>query len=1502
VNAHLDTCTERADAPVVSSLRARLAAKFRGACSAVVAVVASATFALPVAALAQEGAGAFEAGRDGVDERTTQLFALNGSREAEGLARRALEALAGGRPTSAFAAFEELAREHRGEVLPPSLGPQLQSQYEFRTGVEVWIESLLVEQSASVRTSWSTWCTERAGATLAFARATRDGAALLELARVYPLSSLAARAHLALGDLALGEGRSAGAQRSFTAALRAAEAGADAPASAAARVRTAAVLELESRQALGGDDVSLASGGGELPRGPLHEWSVALPDDGPFAGGRRTAGLWALVGASFGDRVYVSTSLEVLCIDLLSGALLFSTARPAGWDRVRPDERRDFFEAIDHADAVVAPAVDERVLVAALQIPESKHSSYDYQGITVTSRIPERRLFAFDASSGAPLWDHAPGSGVNTEAEGLSVCAPPLLFGGRLYVPCARVEGRIELRVLCCDPATGALLWSTRVVSGQRALNMFNRHEEEFWSAPLAAHDGALLVGTQLGSVAALDLATGACIWQATYEPLPLPRNRSFYSAAPRRRVWRNAAPVVSDGLVLATPTDAEDLIAIDFASGRVAWSLPNRSLEPDRSARLAVDLLLGAQDGVFVLGGGWLASWRAPLEPGGLAVALPEEIVLQASGFATGPRASLVGDRVLVPSSAGLLVHDLFGERREDEEIEWDYDAQGNVLVARGAVVSVRGDRVTGHLDIEILEGRTLERLARDPRDLGALETAARIQLRRAEVALENGDAAAALAQHAKLRATIGERLDASSALRALFAEAVLREARLLVANDAIDDAAALLEASAQRMRESELVLALLVAWFDIERARGGERALDVLARVEQRVPNALVAVDVLASDAAFVEWLGPEELRPLSAAMWAAIERALFADARGDADAAVAAWQAALENFGSAELARGLEARVAFELAIARWLVRAPDVYEPFERAARAALDAALPTRDVAALDEIVRRQPFAAAAREARELAVDWALEGGDLAAALARGRTSNSGDEVWTTERRVALAQLADAVGNGSLARALLGDVARTRADWRATSGAARGLSAAELESLVVNAAPLVAPAPTFGESVRLVDTVRGPFDVLGLVADPRDDDGSRLLVHRREHLEALPFTSDVASERTPFAVGARFPSDQQRTLAREALVWSSSGRLYATDLATGRERWQWPPDDEGESRVYQIVQESAAGDGVAVATVYRVPQPSTAVALELVTGEVLWEIDMPIGVRFLRPIVADGRAVFVSHGVDGPSRVVSVDLLTGGDRVEFALGAALDMRDGERLALRARRLVVPLFDEGAVEAYDVTTGERAWRHDFATGGTRARLFALVEHQNALFAITSDTDVTSGGTSKVHEIEVRLGGTRLVAVLDPGEVLVGVPARSWERLASPHLFTLWHDGSSAEARLSLFTLPLGRTWTAPLRLADGTLSDVSRTLPVVSRGLVALVWGTVDQETGRDDNPRLGFFDLVSGTKITHRLLPQDFAEFDDVELLGLGDALWIVCSSRDENDERIEIWR
>jgi outer membrane protein assembly factor BamB/tetratricopeptide (TPR) repeat protein len=1489
---------------------------------------------------------AFGAGRFQEEEvdRGTQVFSLNTSRECEALADRALEALELGRLATVFATFGRLLTDHSTEVLPARFAGESPGHYPHHQGVEAWIEARLDALDAKSRDAWEEWCTERAAPIVRYAALTRDSDALLEAARLFPRTSHAVRAWLAVGDLRSTEGRIDRARAAWEAARRAAGDRPDAPLVDALERRERALLEIEAarsgaidaeggepntaRSAESSDDEPL-----ELPRGPLHSWTVELPD-GPFASSWPASAPYALFATTRGDRLFVNTSLEVLCLDLMGGDELWRTERPDGWDLVPRREVEDYFRAIDYPAVRVSSTLVGDVVVSPLQLPISSQADFTYQTIQVTSRIPERRLFAHDARTGELLWSHAPGNGVAPSIDGLSVAAPPTEADGLLLVPLARVEGRIELRVACIDPADGSVIWSTRVVSGQRALNMFNRHEEEFSCAPLTVHDSQVLVCSQLGSVANLDLETGAVKWQATYEPIPLPITSGMWRRTERRRVWRNVPPVVADGLVLATPTDSSDLLALDLATGRVEWSRDQRRLSPRRGSdgsllRLDVDSLLGVRDGQLLLGGALLAGWTelggaGLLEESGLGVALPRDLVPQAGAYGQGPHTRLFRDRILVPSETRLFVHDLSGARREDEEFDWDRDASGNVTVAQGAVVALRGDRVTAFLDLELLEAHTLARLERDPSDLRALETFGRLLLRRANVARAAGDADSALANHERLRTALDPQVDASAELRALYAEAVLVESALLASTGRLERAAELLARAADAVRTPADALAPLVALARLRRAMGDPVALEAALRaVDTRSPFIFVPARELASDPAWTAWLEGADPEPVEARLWVAVQRAFAAEGpSGDATGAVAAWQSCLERFGPFALARGTDVAEASQRSIARWLAVDPTSYAPFEAAAADELEAIRADGDLARLDSLLRRYPFASASRAALALGLDLALDSGDLALALARGRDAAALDGsaptdaarvvVWSDERLVRLALLADASGNGSLARVVLDDLERRDPQWRATSDPVRGLSAAQIRQ-VLRTRPITvdgvqADRPTFGDQIRLEQSITGAFEVIGrLHAAAGEEDGDELLIHRRDRLERLPLADGGSSRRVGFETGAPFPSSRQHALAPEALVWLRSGRIYAADIDTGRERWSWPPAERTSSDAFVLAQELGAREGVAVATVYRVGLPSAVVALELLTGETLWEIDLPPG-RWLRPLIDGGRVTLVSEGIEGASRVVCLDLVTGSGRVDFDLDTALYSRDRSQLRVIDGRLVVPLFEQGALSAWDVRLGERAWRRDLAVNGSSATLGAVIEYGETLFALAYPTDLTSGGGGSLFEIEPRLGGARVIEKLDPDEAVIGVGYREWIELDAPFLFTLWHDGVSSDARLSAIALPLGRRWKQRLRLTNDYLTDVSRTLPVVSDEFVAIVWGSSDVEHASNRSPgnvslRIGFFRLENGTKEVHRMLPNDFGDFENIDLIGYRDTLWLICNDLDdESSERIEVWK
>lgn len=1462
-------------------------------------------------------------GSEGFDEdRGTQVYALNASRECEGLADQAQEALERGRLPSAFATFERLLETYPTQVLPPRFAADRAGHYPHYVGVRPWIARRLDELGPAARQQWIERSADDASALLSFALAERAPVALFAAARRFPRTPQAARAWLAIGDLRLADGRLVRARGAWEAARE--DAGDDASLGRALDARFDALARLESLA----DDRARTDAA--LPTGPLQRWTAELDADGPFARSWPASAPFALQAVSAKDRLWVNTSLSLVCFDLLSGERLWSTPEPDGWQDLRRRERSDYFTAIEFVEARVRPALVGGAVVCAQQLPTASQSNYDFQGITVTRAIPERRLFAFDATSGAPLWNHDPrvednpalgDSGIGA----YSVAAPPTVADGSILVPLARVQGRIELRLACIDPADGRVIWNTRVVSGQRALNMFNRHEEEFWAAPVTVAGTRAILCTQLGSVACLDLESGAVLWQSTYEPIPLPRTSNMWNRATRHRVWRNTAPVVHDGMVFATPTDSEDLLAIELDSGRVDWSRSHSRLSPRRGPdgslqRSEVDTLLGAVDvegaGPHVLLAGdaivaWSYADEENLPEGEVLTHLPRDVVPQAYDFAAGPLTRLVGERLLVPSEGGLFVHALDGEQLTDEEIDWDDETIGNVLVTSGALVSVRGDRVTAFLDLELLEARTLARLAVDPRDPRALETFGRLHLRRAELAREAGDTARALEHHAEVREALDPVLADARTLAALFAEAVRAEASLLAASGEHDDAAALLGDAAERVQRDDLVLDLLLALARLERGRRPQPFESALTAIEARVPGVSVPAAQLDADPAWSTWLEGRDAYAVDASLWVAVQRAFAAEAAGDAAGAVAAWQRCLERYAAAPVARERQVSDVGGAAIERWLTVDPDAYAPFERAAQSELDAARAGDDLDRLDALCARYPFAEAADEARALALDIALRERDLAETLARARAATAGGARWTNARRVALARLCDASGNRSLAAALLRDIAERAPDWRASTAGLDGMSARQvLETLELDELRPEPAVPTFGDRVKLDQSMRGPYDELGTIASAHGDEaGRQLLLHRRGQLERVPLDGSGSTSKVPFEGGRSFsfPGPRQRALAPEGFVWMRSGRVYATDLSTGRTRWEWPPSQRTGDAEFVLAQEVSASDGVAVLTIYRAGQRhagahNALVALELVTGEALWEIDLPDG-QWMRPVIAGGRVAVVERGVEGPSRGVAVDLVSGRERVVFDLPEALDSRDAERMDARDGRLIVPLFDRGAVVAIELSSGATAWRRDLVVDGGPSSLFAILSHGEALFAVAAPTDIRRGAGAALLEIEPRTGGSRVVERLDPEEVLIGVPAGAWVELDAPWLFTLWHDGASADARLSALALPLGRRWTQRLRLTSQVLGDVSRAKPAVSERFAAIVWSTVDRDNRRPDPPRLGFFDLESGLKTAHRLLTSEFAYFDAIELRGYGDVLWLVCSDLDnESSERIELWK
>lgn len=402
------------------------------------------------------------------------------------------------------------------------------------------------------------------------ARLGTEGLTQLEsIAWRHPMTQAQAQAQLLAGDLAFESGAQTRARNLWQAALD------DAVAIQDNALRQSLSDRAQARLAIAAD---LSAPQPAAPAGPqLNDmiegrWAQYLPL-GPRD---RYIDYGDLRPVALGRHVWVNTGLRVMCFLAASGQLVWDSNEPSGWDSLSSWKRKELFRGVALPDLTNRVATDGRIVVAPLQLPFTENKNDNIDGLTITVSLPERRLFAYDAQTGAPLWNHAPTaakrlSGVRLEfSERARIAAPPSIQGDLVLVPSYELVGRINLYVTAYDLYTGALVWNRLVVSGQTRVNLFGEHEAEFNAAPLAIQNGRVLVSSNLGVLSALDLATGHPLWTQEYRRYELPRTNGYYTPNAQRR-WHNAAPLIDGERFCIAPIDSPDLLLGQVATGVVA-------------------------------------------------------------------------------------------------------------------------------------------------------------------------------------------------------------------------------------------------------------------------------------------------------------------------------------------------------------------------------------------------------------------------------------------------------------------------------------------------------------------------------------------------------------------------------------------------------------------------------------------------------------------------------------------------------------------------------------------------------------------------------------------------------------------------------------------------------------------------------------------------------------------------------------------------------------------
>jgi outer membrane protein assembly factor BamB len=1495
-------------------------------------------------------------------------FSIPNTRSAAARLERARGHLAAGRWNEAVEDLQELLETHRGELV------QVEGRDEdgppLFVGAGREARRLLGALGAEPLELYRRRHEARAEAALELARASGDRQAVVEVAERWPVTRAAGRAWWTLGDLELEVGHLAEARRAFARALarRLEEAGArtdglleDAddpgawrralaalesagqPLDAAEGARTDLVLELlgeasplpatAARAAAPGGSLRLAGPGEGAAGAPGPDASTwprpfRLPPQRPFEHGASN-----LFPVRWDDLVFVSDSLQLFAVNAYSGELAWESELPAGWDELG-SRRAEFFEGISREDTMIAPAAAQGVVVSAHQVPISDIRNETFRNISITTVIPDRRLYAYDAATGRELWNHAPAPDWDGESgdfvERTSVAGPPVVSASRVLVPVHRMYGRIEFHVACYDLVTGEVLWATQLVSGQRELNMFARAEREFSAPPVRVEGDRVVVLTQLGAVAALDLFSGEILWETLYDQITPPQ-RSHFQAQRLRNVWRNAPPVVADGVVVATPFDGRDLLGLDLETGETLWEVSSGWIEHVSGAGRgsAIDVLLGADEHTVFLGSWPVVALRSS---GGLSREAPRELAwrhpadeLELSE-ATSARGLVLADRVLVPTRDERVEVDRFGGRRSRRPAPWAGQRSGNLLAGDGALHVLSTRALDGYFEWDTLLARARRRAAEEgPGGAAELELA-ELLVERSRTELDAGRTGRArgwLDEAEALLAPEGGPAPESPARRSALHGLLRVRGRALA--DLADGAGArrALARARQLAPDAAALQDTLVQEYLLVRESDPAARLELLGLVERDCADGELAAAPEALPYGPLHWrftpLSAEDPAPeeapvwaLSPTLWTTLERLQLAADGDDPGEELEALHRLLARWPDEPLPRsggGLEpvaelARRRIGEVLER---RGREVHAPFEARAAALLEDARRRGDRRLLERVPSLYPHSLAGRAANDDLLEWASRDGDVEAVAAIALSELP--ERWRLEDASArevelLLHLAASVGEGPYARALLGALAAVAPGTPSPVPAHEGRTPRELVEALAPLAP-AAPRPParFDAAAAPLAAFPGSHSYLGVVPPAPGADPAPVLLYARragrsgEQVSLVAYASDALAAEEPRPLwevaldGGALPVrwEEAVALVPGAVVALGDGGVFALDREDGTRFWErdWIAD-LGE------VDSLVAGEGLVLVTV-RVPgREDSLVALDWRRGREVWRAPLDPLALSRRPVVGPGCVVLMPRRSQQQGRIL--DLFTGRPRDGFELPARIHQSALEAAWIEDGRLVVPWFltgrnpDRNRIVAVALLDGSLAWDLDLGEvqGGQR-QLRSILQHDGRTYLVLvpvvgAELDEVRG---VLAELDLRIGATRRLSGLELDHDLrfVGVPQEERVVLETPsvHLYSFAADTGELEVT-AIDLRQGGPRWRRRLPLTRDDHYNAFTRLPAESQDAVALVFSSKGGTRFGRARSNLFLLDAASGRLLRQLLLDPRLGASNEIDLQGLGPAL------------------
>lgn len=1086
--------------------------------------------------------------------------------------------------------------------------------------------------------------------------ASLSSAHLQLLAESFPASTPGRRARLRLGDLALERGDAETAAGHFDLALQSAPIGSDLEARVLERRRCAdAVLRASTLRAEPDvpDDVRATldavpaardrtdwpafGGGGDGSRAMLAPFGAPRPH---FADDVRAPWFDERIGGSFAmhatggiDGLYVSTGLELLAIDPIRRDLLWSSQAPLREDGDMRSGRGSYGESIN-PNMVLAAAVSADVVVVALQVPDDS-SSVTYQGaFTIMRRMPERRLYAFERSSGNLLWRHFDvlGGPLTQRFRGHSASGPPLIVGDTVYAPVHDRSGAIAFYLGAYDLRTGQPRWRRLVCSSQQEVNMFGNARQEFAASPLCASNGLVFGASNLGVCYAVEAGSGRLRWLTSYEVVRIPPSQ-LQGQESRPVFLHNSQPAVTDGVVCFTPLDSEYVLGLETESGDPLWRVPYQA---KANGNNDVRWLCGVLGNEFVLAGAGVVA--VPARPGTPVERAPKLRQLRSrdalldDGVDEFPRPAVVRDQVWIPTAGGVQVVDRDGAPVASAP-SLAFENQGNLLFVDGMAVSLRHGSFEVMFDAAAMKKAAEARAAASPDDAFAILRLCTL------LAGEEGDHEAELDRlhrrgiaAAEAQGLPREHPVHATFLRRLFDAAVARAGR----------------------RAGAQAIAALLEARDLAPDRKGFLAVQslLLDRVRDDAAAFLREVDVLVQRASGESFALPEAGGIVAVDTWAAWQRTLR---ERDPAQKVIGWQRLLQQHGDEVLQRqrvAALARTAIESLVEQ---HGESVYATIEQeAATRLLNAG---EDPARLRSVGAEFPNSKAARTAEQRLLDAAVRAGDLGTAIdVHARARLEGAARAPLLRRAA--EAARKRGNRALARRWFAELEAVAgaSDWPDDAGASYAdVARAALADLATDPAPAVPslpqdvvaeiPNPSPPAPMRLVPSA-SPAGFAETADQP-------LFLGIDDQIRAIDLTDPTRRVLWSHKSGG---VERLFVCGRTVLV-PSLERIEALDLRSGSAIWTF-------ERPETLLVSHGVVDGVLLLTERRDDESVAVTGLEPLTGRQLFTRELPTAEFAPQPRPTSTDLLTMQVAADGRARLLRLDPRTGATTTAIELGEAV----------------------------------------------------------------------------------------------------------------------------------------------------------------------------------------------------------------------------------------------